>query len=197
MFKFNPRRTVSTNSAPILDQLDRGLGVLTMWAGRIPGPWAPEIKAGAAAAFLLVAMLGWLTGGVGRHAMRPVAEPEWQPPIFTPFNPRADLDQLANRPLWGKRAAQSGAGAQGAGEAGAKDGSSVLVIPGYKVMGVIQRGGAGFVIIKPDNATNVTYYGVGESLPDGAVLREVRAADVTLDRNGQQETRRLFDAPKR
>jgi hypothetical protein len=197
MFKFNPRRTLTATASPIFDQLDQVLALLTTFAGRIPGPWAPEIKAGAAAAFLLAAMLGWLTGGVGRNAIRPVAEPEWQPPVVVPFNPRADLDQLANRPLWGKRAAPSGAGALGAGDGGAKDGNSVLVIPGYKVMGVIQRGGAGFVIIKPDNATNVTYHGVGESLPDGAILLEVRAADVTLDRNGQRETRRLFDVPKR
>ena len=183
MFKLNPRRPLTNNASQIFDQLDRGLALLTALAGRIPGPWAPELKAGAAAAFLLAAMLGWLTGGVGRNAIRQIPEPEWQPPVVAPFNPRADLDQLANRPLWGKRAAQSGPGTQGAGD-------------GYKVMGVIQRGGAGFVIIKPENAANVTYHGVGESLPDGAILLEVRAADVTLDRNGQRETRRLFESPK-
>jgi hypothetical protein len=135
----------------------------------------------------------WLDDAVGRSPTKPNAPAaEWSVPKPKPADLAADAKiVLAKQPFGaaGEPAVTSGSiGGAGAGNAPPTQWRISGIVTGQKSRYLV-------VLVRPpgQNADRAELRQVGESLPDGGVIRSFDPGGVTIDREGTVVTVRMFE----
>ncbi len=152
------------------------------------------IIAGMAGLGVSAFVLGWwLDDAAGRSAIKANAPAaEWKIPQPKPADLAADAKIVAAKQPFGaarERAVTSGP------SAGAGAGS--LLPTQWRISGIITTEASRYlvVLLRPpgQNADRTELRQVGDTLPDGGIVRSVDTSGVTIDREGTLVTVRMFE----
>ena len=139
----------------------------------------------------------WRDDNIARPATNAAnGAPEWKLPKPMIANLEADARILvARRPFGaaGDRPNNPAGGATGAGGVGAGSATAVQ----WRISGIVTSETSRYlvVLLRPpgQNSDRTELRQVGESLPDGGVVRSVDTSSVTIDHEGMVATVRMFE----
>jgi hypothetical protein len=155
------------------------------------------IAIGLAAPAVVAFGLGWLQdndirGGATRA---PAAAAEWTPPQPVAQDLAADAKLLSVKQPFGAPAVPAVPQPGGASDpaAGASAGNAAVH---WRIGGIVMTDTTRRLVVllrqAPQNTERTELRNVGETLPDGSVVRSVDASSVTIDRQGMIVTVRMF-----
>jgi len=150
--------------------------------------------AGVAGLGIVAFALGWWQGGDAGHRAFKANSPaaEWKLPEPKPADLATDAKIILAKQPFGAAGERAAVAASGAG-AGAASAPSAQ----WRIGGIVAGATSRYlvVLVRPpgQNSDRIELRQVGESLPDGAVVRSVDPSSVTIDRQGTLVTVKMFE----
>jgi hypothetical protein len=148
------------------------------------------ILAAMASAAIAAFALGWWQGDGAHRAPGAATATDWKLPRATVLDPSADAKILSAIRPFGAGVAAGGAVVPG----GASPGNTIAAQ--WRIGGIVTTETSRRLVIllrQPgQNVDRTELRQIGESLPDGSVVRSVDTSSVTLERQGTIATVRMF-----